>query len=231
MKLSLCIDNAIDISIPVFPGMGVYPGECETQREWHLTPDESNPCTCTHWSMTAHAGTHLDAPRHFDRNGRSLDQFSPKEFVFRAAVLDASGLRADRRHIDSDFLDKNREVLSDCDAVLFRTHDGALWKEKEFDPQHTAVAPDAAQKMANSGKVRLVGIDYFSVEPFGSDPAETHLALLTKGLLIMEGIDLSSVEPGRYDLLCIPVLWRDAEAAPCRALLIPPLTNKDNATE
>lgn len=206
----------IDISLPVFPGMPVYPGECETVREFHLAPNEDSSCTCTHWSLTAHAGTHLDAPRHFDPAGRSISDFSLQECHFRCAVIDARGAVG---HISEAWLRARAEELDDCDAVIFRTHDGELWK-RPFDPGHKAIDPAAARLLVGERRLRLVGIDYFSVEPFGNAPAQTHLEILTRGALILEGVDLSSVEPGRYGLLCFPVLWRDAEAAPCRAILL-----------
>lgn len=216
MKTNSSHPIMIDISLPVYPGMFVYPGECETVREFHLSPTDEAPCTCTHWSLTAHAGTHLDAPRHFDPKGRSISDLTLEECRFRCAVIDARRIDG---HVDAAWLRERASELDDCDAVIFRTHDGELWK-RPFDPKHRAINPEGARWLVAEKKLRLVGIDYFSVEPFGSSPAQTHLEILTRGALILEGVDLSSVEPGRYGLLCFPVLWRDAEAAPCRAILL-----------
>lgn len=212
---------AIDVSLDVFPGMMVYPGECEVERHFHLDPHDSpEPVTCTHWSMTAHAGTHLDAPRHFVPEGQSITDFTPDFFEFHAVVVDATHLRSRGAHVGPELV---RQVLRPgVDAVLFKTHGGELWRASAFDPQHTAVAPEAAGFLAAVPGMRLVGIDYFSVEPFGSNPARTHLALLGAGLFILEGLDLAHVQPGFYDLMCVPARWRDSEAAPCRAILFPP---------
>ncbi|CAN5305434.1 cyclase family protein [soil metagenome] len=213
------LQGAIDITIDTFPGMGVYPGECETERVLHLEPSASNDITCAHWALTAHAGTHLDAPRHFDPNGKQIGDYPPDFFEFRAAVIDARGFRPTKRHADAALLSENDRLLDGCDAVLFRTHDGELWKTPSFDSLHTAIAHSAAEALVSRGGIRLVGIDYFSVEPFSDESFRTHRALLLNGVFILEGIDLSRVAPGAYDLICLPARWRDAEAAPCRALL------------
>ncbi len=213
--------GAIDITVETFPGMVVYPGECETQKEFHFTPAPGQPITCTHWSLTAHAGTHLDAPRHFDPRGRAIAEYPPDFFEFRAAVLDATALRAQRRHADAAFIESKRALLDGCDAVLVKTHHGELWRAPAFDEGHTAIAHDAAALLAREGRFRLVGIDYFSVEPWGVEVFDTHLSFLLNGIFILEGLDLSRIGEGAYTLICLPAKWRDAEAAPTRALLIP----------
>ena len=215
--------RAIDISSAVHPGMVAYPGECQTEQHVHLRAGEENPVTCTHWSMTAHAGAHLDAPAHFDARGKQIADFSIHDFEFSCAVLDATTLRSQGRHVDPAFLQEHSTVWKGAEAILFKTHHGELWTSSAFDPSHTAIAPDAAEVIATHAPgIRLVGIDYFSVEPFGSDPARTHLALLRRGLFILEGIDLSMISgSGPFTLLALPVKWLNAEAAPCRAVLIP----------
>ena len=215
------LNCAIDISIETFPGMVVYPGECPTENTLHFVPGPGQPITCSHWSLTAHAGTHLDAPKHFVPDGRSITDYQPDFFEFRTAVLDATALRAEKRHADAPFLQRDPRLYEGCDAVLFKTHHGELWKKPYFDQEHTAIAHDAADLLVRRGNVRLLGIDYFSVEPWGEDPLRTHVALLGNGIFILEGIDLSRVKPGIYDLLCLPAKWRASEAAPCRAILIP----------
>lgn len=219
--MSKLLKRSIDVSLRIRPGMVVYPGECETKKEMHLVPGAGNPITCSHWSFTAHVGTHLDAPRHFVPRGKAISDYPPDYFEFRAAVLDATRLRTGRRHVDAPFLAANARLLSRADAILFKTHNGALWRKRRFDPGHTAVGHDASAAIAEAGKMRLVGIDYFSVEPNDAETFETHLALLRKGILILEGLDLSRVKAGVYTLLCPPLLLEDTEAAPCRAVLVP----------
>ncbi|MEO8376579.1 MAG: cyclase family protein [Candidatus Sumerlaeota bacterium] len=213
--------GAIDITIETFPGMVVYPGECETAKEMHFAPAAGQPITCAHWSLTAHAGTHLDAPRHFDPQGKAISDYPPDFFEFRAAVLDATALRRQGRHADVKFLESKRALLDGCDAVLIKTHEGELWKAPAFDEEHTAIAHEAAAMLTRQGNIRLAGIDYFSVEPWGVEEFRTHLSFLLNGIFILEGIDLSRIPEGAYTLICLPAKWRDAEAAPTRALLIP----------
>lgn len=210
--------DALDISILVTPGAATYPGECPTVREIHLWPNADLPVTCQHWSLTAHAGTHIDAPRHFDPQGRRIEDLAPAEFEFTAAVLDAQHYGA---HVDAAFLEHRKALFDGCDAVLLKTHGGEKWAAPDFDPRHQAIDPSAARWLVDRGGVRLVGIDYFSVEIFGLQPPLTHITLQSAGLFILEGISLAAAPEGRYRLQCLPVLWKDAEAAPCRALLFP----------
>lgn len=216
--LQRAFSRARDISIPVQPGMPVYPGDRETETGMTMKPGPGQPVAVSHWSVSAHAGTHLDAPSHFIPGAKRIDQFLPSELAFRALVCTKPDAA---RHVDEGLLQANAESISKCDAVLFRTRTGREWTTLPFDPGHAAIRADAARLLARMDHLRLVGIDYLSVEPFDADPFETHLELLGAGKLILETIDLSEVEDGFHGLVCLPIRLRDAEAAPARAVLLP----------
>lgn len=216
--LKRAFSRAIDISVPVFPGMTVYPGDCETSSTLAMEPGPDQPVSVTHWVLSAHAGTHLDAPSHFIPGARRIDQFRPAELVFRALVCTAE---PPGRNVDLALVRRLEVHLRECDAVLFRTRPGSSWIREPFDPQHGAILHEAAEKLAHLDHLRLVGIDYLTVEPHGASPERTHLHLLGAGKLILESIDLASVDDGFHGLVCLPLALKDAEAAPTRAVLIP----------
>jgi len=213
--------GAIDVSVAVTALTPVYPGDPPVEIRRLMEPGPSNAITLSHLSLTPHSGTHLDFPRHFFPAGKWGADYGVKEFTFRAAVLDATPLAASGRHIDEDFLRSSMVNLPGADAILFRTHDGSLWESGKYQAGYTAIAPSGAEWLARIPGLRLVGIDYLSVDPHDADPMAAHLGLLGDGKLLLECLDLGSVGAGQYDLVCPPVRWIESEAAPCRAILLP----------
>ncbi len=210
--------RAIDISVPLSPGMTVYPGDCATSSFLAMEPGPDQPVTVSHWTLSAHAGTHLDAPSHYIPGARRIDQFRPSELAFRALVCTAE---PPGRNVDLPLVRRLQVHLGECDAVLFRTRTNADWIRQPFDHGHGAILHDAAEALAHLDHLRLVGIDYLTVEPPGASPERTHLHLLGAGKLILESIDLTDVNDGFHGLVCLPLALKDAEAAPTRAVLIP----------
>jgi arylformamidase len=210
--------GARDITIHVRPGMTLYPGECETEKEMHYEPGPGQPMTCSHWRMTAHAGTHLDAPSHFVPGARNIDSYTPEELSFRAYVCTADPRERD---VSAFLVDRHAKAIAECDAVLFRTQPKRGWEDAPFDTHHPAISHDAGRILAGFANLKLIGIDYFSVEPYGAEPAHTHLAILGAGMLILEAINLDGIPDGFHRLVCLPILLKDSEAAPTRAILLP----------
>lgn len=165
-------------------------------------------------SMGAHTGTHVDAPLHFIQDGRSIDQVALDVLCGPCRVVDCG---------DADWItgDLVRSLgLVDGDRVLFRTKNSDLWGDPEF--QEDAVAFDPSGAMAISElMIRLVGIDYLSAGSYRQWGAEVHRILLGAGIPIIESLDLSRVEPGRYELVCAPLLIQGAEGAPARVMIRP----------
>lgn len=215
------LQGAIDISVPVGASTPVYPGDPPVEIRRLMEPGPANAITLSQLSLTPHSGTHLDFPRHFLPSGKLGADYGVKEFAFRAAVLDATGLSTAGRHVDGDFLRSSMGSLAGADAILFKTHDGSLWKSAQYHPGYTAIAPSGAEWLARVPGLRLVGIDYLSVDPHDADPMAAHASLLGDGKLLLECLDLGGVGAGQYDLVCPPVRWIESEAAPCRAILLP----------
>lgn len=202
----------IDVSLPVYSGMVVWPGDSEVQVERVMKLEAGDPFNLTHCSFTAHTGTHVDAPRHFLPQGAAMDALPLEAMLGPCRVVQIQDPEAVRpAELPGD--------LQPGDRVLFKTrnsfHPNGL---HNFRADFTYVSKDAAESLVAAG-VRTVGIDYLSVGGFRQDMAETHLILLGAGVWIIEGLDLSQIEPGRYELACLPLRLVGADGAPARAAL------------
>ncbi|MCC5876658.1 MAG: cyclase family protein [Candidatus Sumerlaeia bacterium] len=213
------LHEAIDISVVTSPELPVYPGDPPIRHQESATSGQGHHIVVGNWHMTSHTGTHIDTPRHFYPKGRCITDYPPSFFEFTVAVVDAVDLRMSERHIDVPFLEEASNHFLGVDAVLFKTHRGELWEQEKYDPKFTALTSRAAEWIVRVPGLRLVGIDYLSIDPHGADPYSAHLTLLATGILILECVNLSNIPAGRYDLVCVPVCWGASEAAPCRALL------------
>ena len=206
----------IDVSAPIDPKSApVYPGNAPIKLEFMLNYDKGNTLALSSYSLGAHTGTHVDAPLHFIKGGMSVDLVPLQHFVGPARVIDCS---ADAKLIDAAEL--NKHDWKGARRILFRTRNSRNhWMtDPTFHEDFTYLAPDAAQLLADAG-VELVGIDYLSIEKFHSAVPKTHLALLTKGIPVVEGLSLADVTAGDYDLIVLPLRITGHEAAPARAIL------------
>jgi arylformamidase len=161
-------------------------------------------------TMSVHSGTHVDAPFHFLPEGAGVDAL-PLEVFIGPAVVHAVDART---HITAAHVEA---IPRDATRVLFKTRNSALLRKPEYDPDFVAFSVEAARALVARG-VRLVGLDYLSVAHADSQ-VPVHRAFLDHGVVLLEGVDLSAVDPGRYELICFPVKLRGADGAPCRAIL------------
>jgi arylformamidase len=208
----------IDVTAPLdVMTTPTYPGDTKPKFELLRSFDRGDKVTLSSYLMTAHAGTHVDAPLHFVAKGASIDQVSLSILIGPARVIDCS---PDAQAIDRAELEKHN--WRGVKRILFRTRNSRnSWMvDPNFHQDFTYIAPDAAQLLADSG-IQLVGIDYLSAEKFGAPEARTHQILLGRSIPIVEGLDLRDVKPGDYDLTVLPLRVVGHEAAPARALLRP----------
>jgi arylformamidase len=205
----------IDISVPVREGMPLWPGDPELSFERVLDQSNGDVCTLTRVRMSAHTGTHMDAPLHFVRGSASIEQMPIDATVGPARVIRISHPVAIHRE---ELLPYS---IQPGERILFRTANSDRdWAMLPFNDDFVFIARDAAEYLAACG-VRSVGVDYLSVGGFRVDSVETHVALLDQGIWVMEGLALAGVEPGNYELVCLPLKWVGAEGAPARAILRP----------
>lgn len=204
-----------DISVPVYNGMPVWPGDEGVEIERVSQIEAGANANVSHLSLGAHTGTHVDAPYHFVPSGITLDQVPLDYFVGPALVVEVTG----QPLITAEHL-KAANLPAGVQRVLFKTDNSQIWARprQEFEPAFVALSPDAAQFLVDLGVI-LVGIDYLSVAPFRQS-RPTHLALLSAGVAILEGIDLRTVEAGWYTLYCLPLKLVGVDGAPARAILV-----------
>jgi arylformamidase len=199
----------IDISMPLRNGMAIWPGDPEPRFERVMECRRGDPCTLTALALSAHTGTHVDAPAHYLRGGRRVDEMELAGLIGPALVLEI----ADAAEVTAAELRGHR--IRRGGRVLLKTRNSLISGGRRLTTDYVAVAADAAHWLAVRG-VLAVGIDALSIDPPDRDTA--HLALLEAGIWIIEGLRLAGVPAGRYELLCLP-LRLATEGAPARALL------------
>lgn len=203
----------IDISVPLRAGMTVWPGDGGSRIERAQSFEQGDAYNLTRLEMSAHTGTHMDAPLHFLPGGRAIDTLPPDVMTGPARVVAAEGDAIHAADVPDD--------LEPGARVLFRTRNsGRDLFAGTFFEDYVYLARDAAEKLVRA-RAALVGIDALSVSGFHEDPAETHRVLLGAGVWILEGIRLRGVEPGEYELVCLPLRIEGADGAPARALIRP----------
>jgi arylformamidase len=211
---SITNEDWIDISVPLRTGMVHYPGDPPVKLDLDQDLDKGDPVTVTRISMSAHAGTHVDAPRHFLKGTASIDDMPVDATNGAARVITIT----DEESIKLPELE-GHDIVSG-EILLFKTRNSSLWSHDTFRRDFVYLSTPAAVYLAEKG-VRAVGIDYLSVDGFEKNEGEAHRILLEASVWIIEGLDLSAVEPGRYDLMCLPLRIEGGEAAPARALVRP----------
>lgn len=206
----------IDVTAPLSPSTTpTYPGDTQPKFEFLRSFEKGDKVTLSSYLMTAHAGTHVDAPLHFVAKAEPIDQVPLSTLMGQTRVIDCS---PEAMAIDAAEL--NKHDWRGAKRILFRTRNSRnSWMEDgTFHQDFTYLAPDAAQLLADAG-VELVGIDYLSAEKFGVPEARTHQILLGRNIPIVEGLDLREIMAGEYDMIVLPLRIVGHEAAPARALL------------
>jgi arylformamidase len=203
-----------DITVPIRSGMPVYEGDptIDIQPWSALANGDSANVSFLHFG--AHTGTHVDAPAHFIEGARKIDALPLEVLIGPARVIRVPD---DVAEIGPDFL--AARDLDRVERVLFHTRNSSLWSEG-FRKDFTHLLPEAAQILIERG-VKLVGTDYLSIEKFHSGHHRTHLALLSNDVVIVEGLNLSEIAPGDYELICLPLKIADGagDGAPARVVL------------
>lgn len=202
-----------DISRPVRAGVPVWPGDAPFRVDWTLRRADGASVNLSALHLSAHTGTHADAPYHASDDGRRMGAVPLDAYLGPALVVDARGWPAISAERVEPLLEEHPERL------LFRT---GCWADPETFPERfPPIEPDAARRMAAAG-VRLVGTDAPSVDAFDSTDLPTHNLLREAGIANLESLLLDEVPPGRYELIALPLRLEEADASPVRAVLRAP---------
>jgi arylformamidase len=202
----------IDISVPLDGKLPTYPNNTPFEIEPTKRIAEGGSSNVSSLRLSAHTGTHVDAPRHFFDSGPGTEALPLDMLVGRARVIEVTS----RRSITAD--DLAAFNLSEDVRLLIKTSNSRLWASPEFHADYVGVDESAARYLVDHG-VKVVGVDYLSVEVFRTAGAPAHHVLLGAGTIVIEGLNLLDVEPGVYDMYCLPLPIVGCDGAPARVVL------------
>jgi arylformamidase len=202
----------IDISVQLDARTPVWPDSDGFRTVRTRSLEMGDPANVTRLECDVHVGTHIDAPRHFLRDGATVEMLPLEMLIGPATVADLP-----RCPLVTAALLESLALPRDTRRLLMRTGNSRLWKEPCFQTGYTALSPDAARWIVDRG-IGLIGIDYLSVERYGTGP-DAHTILLEADVVILEGLDLTDAPAGKYELICLPLRLAGAEGAPARAVL------------
>jgi arylformamidase len=202
----------IDVSVPLDAELPTYPHNTPFSLEpiKRIARGDSSNVSTLH--MSAHTGTHVDAPRHFFDAGAGTESLALELLIGRARVIEIDS-RAGIAAEDLAPID-----LSDDIRVLIKTHNSRLWGSAEFHEDYVGVTGSGAKHLVEHG-IKVVGVDYLSVEKFHTPGAPAHHLLLGAGTIVIEGLNLRDVDPGVYEMFCLPLRIVGSDGAPARVVL------------
>lgn len=206
------MSRLIDISRIISGDAPVYPGDPAPRFERLQEIARGDPVNLLGLRCTAHLLTHLDLPRHFSDSGAAAADIPPERFIGPALVIEVEGPAILPEHIPARAAGLN---------LLFKTRHSGVWDPRVYDTDHVYISPEAARAIADRG-ANLAGIDYLDVDRHGDPDYPAHRALLSAGVLILEGLDLAGAAPGRYTLVALPLKIAGGDGSPVRAVLLAP---------
>jgi arylformamidase len=203
-----------DVSVAITNDLPTWPTDpgVKLTTTAHLSDDKTQTIRVTAIEMSAHTGTHIDAPWHFLEGGKKLNEIPLDALIGPALVVhipDGPSIsRASLEHLD----------WRGVERVLFKTSNSEHWTDKRFNETFVYLEPEAAELLVQHG-IRLVGIDYLSIDPFKSQKHPSHFVLLGNNVVVLEGLNLANVTPGRYQMTALPLNLQDVDGAPTRVIL------------
>lgn len=211
------MSTVIDISLPISPALLVWPGNPGIEMLPQQRIADGDDANVSELRIGTHTGTHVDPPVHFVADGVGIDRVPLEVLMGPCVVADARGRPGELGAAELDALG----VPGGTERLLLRTDNSELWRRLPigFPAEYTCLNVEGAEWIVERG-IRLVGVDFLSVERRGTPGHPTHTALLTNGVTIVEGLDLGEVEPGPYELRVLPLRIVDGDGGPARAVLV-----------
>lgn len=205
-----------DISVTVTSMLPTWPGDPKVELDRVEKIEEGANANVSRVAMGVHTGTHVDAPYHFLEDGTTVDTLPLDILIGSVQVVDLG----DQVYlITADVLQK-ASIIPGVSRILFKTRNSQIWErgETEFQTSFVGISADGAEYLVSKG-IQLVGIDYLSIAPY-KNSRPTHQILLNAKVIIIEGLDLSNVKAGVYQLVCLPLKLGGSDGAPARTVLI-----------
>lgn len=204
-----------DVTVPLSFSLPIYEGDPKVEIETASSIANGDAANVSRMCFGVHSGTHVDAPNHFIEGSRRVHELDLDKLIGRCLVVEIDV------SVDA-VLPEHLPELSDVERILFKTRGSSFWNDTSagFRKAFTYISPEAARVIADAG-FKLVGIDYLSVERFGSTDFGAHIALLEKEVVIIEGLDLREVSAGDYELICLPLKYigGSGDGSPARTIL------------
>jgi len=205
-----------DISVGISNQTVTWTGDPKPDIEMVKKLEKGDPSNLSRICIGAHTATHVDAPLHFFEGGATIDSIPLTRLVGPATVVNMAG------HETIGLKQIGGMKLAGVERILFKTTNSSLWSDPKFHEDFCYIEQDAAEFLVKSG-VRLVGVDYLSVEKPHTKEHPTHKTFLKAGVVIIEGCNLADVPEGEYELICLPLKVIGMEAAPARVILRRPV--------
>ena len=204
-----------DVTVTIDSTMPTYLGDPSFKRRVVQAISDGKPADVSLLTLSAHIGTHVDAPSHLIPGGKTVDALDLGVMVGRARVVefDAPGT------ITAEFFEGITNLGAD-ERILLKTRNSSLWEKREFTQDYVGLSVDAADWLIDKG-FKLVGIDYLSIDAPGNVDLPVHRALLTNDVVVVESLNLEQVPEGHYQLVCLPMKVGGSEGAPARVILLP----------
>lgn len=211
-----------DVTVPISEMTPVWPGDPRVKIEWTARIAQGDHANVSRLRLSSHTGTHVDAPYHFLDEGQTVDDLPLDVLMGPAYVLEVEPPEGGPNGAAIDVFDLAAFNLpKDAVRLLLKTRNSYLWEDRipEFEPNYVHLAPHTAEWLVGRG-VQLVGIDYLSVERHNTSDYRVHRCLLSAGVVVIEGLDLSRVPEGPCRLICLPLKVSGGDGAPARVLVI-----------
>lgn len=200
-----------DLSVTIKSKMIVWPG----QDKPGIKPKNG----ITKLALTSHTGTHVDAPKHFIKGGKSIDKIEPERLIGPCKVVDLTNFFKAGGPAEIGWAHFGSTKVRKGDRILLKTGNYQFLEAKKFTTSYISLSLDAAKNLVKRG-VGLIGIDYFGIEKKGNEGHPVHKMLLKEGIVVVEGLNLKNVPSGEYTLVCAPLKIEGSDASPARVFLI-----------
>lgn len=211
------MSKIIDISLGIGPDLLTWPGDPGVEILPSSRLSRGDPANVSALRLGSHTGTHVDPPSHFIEDGATVETLSLDVLIGTVLVADFTGIAETIGAEELERLSLSKEIT----RLLIKTGNSRIWERRpaDFPDAYASLTPDGAAWIVENG-IRLIGTDFLSIEERGASGHPTHRTLLEAGVVIVEGLDLSRVEPGEYTLVCLPLKIIAGDGAPARAVLI-----------
>jgi len=207
--------NIIDISVSLSKDTIVWPGDPTPEYDLMFSLKNNDIANVGRLKTGIHHGTHVDAPYHFDDKGRTFDEMPMNHWLGKVLVIDATSAEKCVKDVDVDV-----SLLREYTRILIKTKNSLdYYKRSEFTEDYIYLDKSLCDLIVESG-VKTVGLDYLTIDPYGSKDFPAHHILLSNGVCIIECINLDKIEPGEYYLLCLPLKLKGTDGAPARVMLL-----------